>query len=329
MRFWKQIAVVLGMFVLLVLPQPAQGTDIPIFPTGPVFQLNGLVWGTSTQPGFNNNYFFTPISVSENVCVFVYNNNTTSAHTFTSTIAATGNPRSITPSDNTWNLSANFPSLVAGSAPSQAAGFGASVSGSSQVAIELSLSSTQAGSPDTANIVIVQSVSSCLPGNNFSGSAQQAVNASPPILAISDNLGQAFDANSGVVTNPVILQDIVNVNVATGSHAIYFDKVIISCSAACVVNLSSTTTAGSTCSNTGLQSIRTGAGGSSAATATQTCTVHPNTASVTPVNIGANVPFIFDLSGFISVPGTTSGFEVQMQTALTGTISASLFWHEK
>jgi hypothetical protein len=166
-RRLNRIGVVLGIFAgFLLTSTVVKATDIPIFPTGPVYRLTNLVWGTSTQPGFNNNYFFTPLNPSESVCVYVYNNNTTSAHSFVITISSNGNPANTTPSDPTWfvyPLQAN-PTVAAG--PSPPATFGAQANAAALVSINLSASTTQAGSPETANITIVQTQGLCPSNNN-------------------------------------------------------------------------------------------------------------------------------------------------------------------
>lgn len=331
MRFWKQLAVALGMFVILALPLPVQGTDIPIFPTGPVFKITpALVWGTATQPGFNNNYFFTPININESVCVFVYNNNTTNPHAFTAAIQVSGDPSSSGPSTGTWQSAANSANLSAAIAPGLPAGIGASVTGASQVSINFSASSTQAGAPDTANVTIIQTQGNCFAGNQFIGSAPQTISAISPMQAISDGLSQSFTSSS-FVTNPGIGANSLTLNANNGSRTLYVDSVLISCSAACSVQVITNSTAGTTCTSNGALNQKVGSTVASTAITNFSCTGAPATIGVylTVLFIPASGNIVLDLRGMIIPSGTTNGVSIVMQAALTGTINTIFRWYEK
>src|SRR5882762_10498585 len=99
MRRWKLIAT--ALLSMILSPHFVCATDIPVTPTGPVFTVPSLIWGQSGPNGVNNNFFFTPLSLNENVCVYIYNNNPTNTHTVNLNIIVTGNPTA-KPSDGTW-----------------------------------------------------------------------------------------------------------------------------------------------------------------------------------------------------------------------------------
>jgi hypothetical protein len=161
----RKLKILAALFAILSVPSLSHGTDIPINPTGTTFLLQPtLAWGQAGAQGFNNNYFFVPIVANENVCVYVFNNNPTNAHTFSGVIKVNGNPNNTTPSDATWQGLGTVTSTVSAS-PSAPAIFGNLVSGTALVSINFSGSTTQAGSPDTATIVIIQSSGPCLSNN--------------------------------------------------------------------------------------------------------------------------------------------------------------------
>lgn len=327
----------IGMFIAamgLLFSPIAMATDVPIFPTGQVFVLRNLVWGTSTSPGFNNNFFFTPIFVSESVCVYVKNNNTTNPHSFTASISVTPDPTNTTPSDGTWQVGASI-GLNAPSAPGQSAGIGVSISGTSQVSINLSNSATQAGSPDTANVTIIQTTGSCFSGNQFTASQPQTVSSTPAIQVISDGLSQAYEASGGAV-NPVINQVIIGATPNNNPNkSFYFDKVIISASAAATVSIFLDTSIGTCATATPTNINMTGTSPSgvvpSAGVAFLNTACGPARWSngAIGVQLGAGQSITIDLKGLIASRGTQNGIDVEMAAALTGNISATLFWYEK
>ncbi len=309
-------------------------TDIPVFPTGPVFQLNNLVWGQSGPIGFNNNFFFTPLNQNESVCVFVYNNNTTSAHGFSMSIAVTGNPSSTKPSDGTWQnvASTGGSQIIAPPSPGSGGGIGTSVSGASQISIGFTNSSTQAGSPETANITISQTQGTCPSGANLSGGNTSSVIATVPIAGFSESLGQAYMASSGVITNPASAANIIHVTTAAEtSRTLYFYKTSVVCSATCSIALAVTTTTGTTCTAVSIPAMRLTATVTSVATANQLCGTIPGSIQFFNITLSAGVPYDFDDTGFIIPPNGTgaSGLEVIVTTGFTGTISSVMRWYEK
>jgi len=324
---------ILGALLALSVPLITRGTDNPIFPTGQVFVLRGLTWGTSTTPGFNNNFFFTPIFVSESVCVYVKNNNTTNPHTFTASISVTPDPLNSTPSDGTWQVGASV-GLNAPTSPGQSAGIGVSISGTSQVSINFSASATQAGSPDTANVTIIQTTGTCFSGNQFTTSSPQIVSSVPAIQVISEGLSQSYEFSLSV-TNPASGQVIAGATPdGNANKSMYFDKVIISVSAAAVFNIFLDVSRGicgsSTPTNLNMTSgSPSGVVPSAGVGFAGVCNPARWSNGPIQVQLGAGQSITIDLKGLIANRGTTNGIDVEMGAALTGTASASLFWYEK
>jgi hypothetical protein len=324
----RLIEICLGILLAVSVPQITRGTDIPIFPTGPVFQLKGLVWGNAGPQGFNNNFFFTPSAVNESVCVYVKNNNTSNPHTFVASITINADANNVTPSDGTWqNIAAS--SLTAATSPGVTAGIGASVSGVAQVSINFSTSSVQAGSPETAAVSIVQTANgNCASGNNFVGSAPNTVAATIPLQAVSDGLSQGF-VSAATLTNPVGNSLVIHINDNNTPKSLYFDKVILSCTAACTFTVASTTNLGSTCSAAPAVNMKISSSVAAVALGQSACTGLPTSFGSFQVDLAANTPFVFDLRGFISPSLTTTGLDVICALAVTGNVRASLFWYEK
>jgi hypothetical protein len=320
----------LGTLALLLLsPILVSATDVNIFPTGPIYKITpALVWGTSTQPGFNNNYFFTPLAINESVCVFVYNNNTTSAHTFTAAIQVTGDPASIGPSTGTWQSAANTSGLSAPVSPGFPAGLGASVTGAAQVSVNFSASSTQTGSPDTANVVIVQTSGNCFSGNQFIGSAPQSVSLVPIIQTVSDGLSQGFLATSNATGAGAAISLLGVNNSVSSTKSLYYDRVLISCAAACSGNVNAVSTFGTGGVVVTPLNLRMGSSVTSSSQSSSSQTAPGATISgIFGFQIGAGQSLTVDLRGLIAPSATTNG--VSMSVIITGNVSTTFFWYEK
>lgn len=159
------------LFVLFVLALSLFG---PCFAPGQVIDIptpaqssayidlgRGLSWGASGLGGVNNNFIFSPLTPDTGFCVYVHNNNPTSAHTFTGTIFATGDQRvvSLINDPTAWLPIFNTPqfTVAAGSTITQyVTSFGAA-----QIAISISGGTSQAGSPDTLDFFLVQNEHGC------------------------------------------------------------------------------------------------------------------------------------------------------------------------
>jgi hypothetical protein len=147
-------------------------TDLNL--NGGSFYVNmakGVAWGST----FNRTYVLSPNSPNTSVCVYVINNNPTSAHSFTLNIFQAGDPSLPDYSNNTARYSSvtvlgNFSPL---SASSQGSAF-AQTTGAAKIAFQFAGSSTQAGNPDTADLFLVQT------SNGTCGSASAAIPVQGP-----------------------------------------------------------------------------------------------------------------------------------------------------
>jgi hypothetical protein len=334
MRKRNTVTALLVLAFVSLFAARTQAADYAINPTGTSFQLNSLVWGTSGSNGFNNNYYFSPLYGNGSVCVSVENNNPTNGHTFTVSIVITSDATENSPSDGTWQIVAQSQGLNAPISPGILAGLGANISGAIQVSINFSASSTLAGSPDTADIHIIQTQGNCTSGNNFIGNAAQSIAAMQPVLAISDGLSQAFEATSRT-SNPVSTTNLLHVNVNNGAHTLYFTRVIITSTSASAVILTiqGTSTLGTTCTGSTIGNQRISSPTTSTATANFVCTTIPLALSFSTIDIAVppNGTATVDLTGFIATAATLNGLEVSNSTGagLTGNFSCHMFWYEK
>lgn len=331
LKWGARIAPLLPLFVALFLAPQSRADNNQIFPTGQVYQLNNLIWGTTgTAFGFNNNFYFAPLNLNESVCIFVYNNNPTSSHTFTASIVLTANPNEKTPSDGSWNSAANGVGLTAATFPNSAGGIGGLVSGAAQVSVNFSAATTQTGSPDTANVVIIQTTGNCFNGQNMLGSSLSSVSAVPPIQSISESLSQSYAATNIQFVNPGVNAAVVHVNSNNGARTLFFDKAVFSCSAACTVEIVATTTTGTTCTVLGGTPLKQPLVINSTALANSACTTNPTVGvQYYTLDVAANTPTVLDLKGLIIQPQTTNGLELSVAVALTGTMRGSIYWYEK
>lgn len=326
----KRLKLILGLLIALS-PIPVHATDNNIFPTGPVFRLTNLTWGVTGPGGINNNFFFTPLNLNESVCVYVKNNNTTNAHPFTASIVITSDPSNITPSDGTWQAAASSSGINAAISPGLPGGIGAAVSGVSQVSINISASGTLAGSPETANVTIIQTTGNCFAGNQFIGSAPQIVSAALPLQTISDGLSQSFFTTLGV-TNPGSVSNLLYVTANNGARTIYFDRVVVMATAATTIGVNAGLSLGTTCTGGTVQNQKIGSTVTSTVavgTGSGCTAVSANAIFFNGLPLQANIPFVFDLKGLIAPAGTPSGFQITNLTALTGNLSAVIYWYEK
>jgi hypothetical protein len=141
----------------------------------------GLNWGGSGPNTIGQSFIFNPLDPNQGFCVFVFNNNTTSSHSFTLTVAQTGDPSVRTYFGNTqrWTNVATQSSFPFTVPANSLAGINYKTTASAAIVISFSGNSTQAGSPDTADVFTVQTnQSSCgsLPVNSVQGPFQQGAN---------------------------------------------------------------------------------------------------------------------------------------------------------
>lgn len=135
---------------------PAQTPDLILNPGSSYVDIGrGIPWGTP----FNRTYVIVPNSPNASVCVYVVNNNPTNSHTFTTTTFQTADSQAADFSNNQGRYN-SVPLLMPASvgASSMVSGFTQSTA-AAKVAIQFSASAAAGGSPDTADVFLVQTTS--------------------------------------------------------------------------------------------------------------------------------------------------------------------------
>jgi hypothetical protein len=176
LRSWLAIAWILFLVPLLARAQQ----DIQVIGgTNPYIQIGrGLSWGGIGIGNLNNNFIFHPIDPNEGFCLFLGNNNPSSAHSVTVAVSQSGDP-SLNQFNGVQGQWFNVPTVTAfpTSVPANTVvGINYKTTASATIAVSFSGATTQAGSPDTVNVFAVQTnQSSCgnLPVNSVQGPFQQ------------------------------------------------------------------------------------------------------------------------------------------------------------
>ena len=130
----------------------------------------GGAWGTSDV---NRVFIFSPLDADQSMCIFIANNNPTNSHTITLSVFQTGDTQVADYSNNTGRWIAD---TIQGTISPVAAGSMNSAfvhsNAAARVALAFSGSAAAGGSPDTADIFLVQTnATSCGPvqsGNSIS-----------------------------------------------------------------------------------------------------------------------------------------------------------------
>ena len=327
-----RLAVLLATLLFCFAVPQSHASDISINPVGPVFPISPLLtWGVAGPGGFNNNFYFSPLNASESVCVYVYNKNTTSSHTFATKILVSANPGNTTPSDGTWNQAAVWTNMNAPVSPGVAANISASVSGAALVAVSFSGSSTQSGSPETAQVVITQTSGTCFSGQNTSGANTSPVNATKPIQVYSDSLSQSYEV-AQLVGSPA-MNAVINAVYCgnTCTKSAYFDKVVItnSSTTASYVYLQNIITTPTGCGSLTPSNLKSLSGNTSSMSAGSACTGGGSAASQVYILVPANEEVVFDMAGYIVPANSLGGIDLITPTAVTGTVTSNFFWYEK
>lgn len=138
----------------------------------------GLIWGSQGLGTVGQNFIFNPLDPNQGFCVFIFNNNPSSAHSFTLTVAQTGDPavRSYQGNTQRWTnvpTTTVFPTSVPANS---LIGINYKTTASAGIVISFTGNTTQAGSPDSADIFTVQTnQSSCgsIASNAVQGTVQQ------------------------------------------------------------------------------------------------------------------------------------------------------------
>lgn len=149
-------------FLLLAIASIAQSqVDIKITTIGPYQNLaRGVAWGATGIGNTDNSYIWTPQTSASLACVYVANNNPSSSHSFTITLLTTGDPQNgvynsgTTAQKDKWRTLSTATSSVSANS---IAVFSFSSLAAAFAQVQISGTSTESSSPDTADIYIVQS----------------------------------------------------------------------------------------------------------------------------------------------------------------------------
>lgn len=190
--------------------------------TSPYLTLGrGLQWGGTGFGTIGQNFIFHPLDPNQGFCVFLFNNNPTSTHSITVTVAQTGDPSINTYQGNTqrWTTVATGLTFPQNIPANTLAGFNYKTTASAGIVISFLGNTSAAGSPDTVDAFTVQTnQNSCatIPANAVqgpynSGSVITAAGNNPVLIGgkniasgaadmwfTGNNHGQILDINSNI-----------------------------------------------------------------------------------------------------------------------------------
>lgn len=174
--------------LLLLIPALALGQTDNYISSGSVSPYltlgRGLAWGGSGLGTIGQNFIFAPLDPNQGFCVFIFNNNPSSTHTVSLTVAQTGDPSVKTYGNNTarWTNVATNTSFPVSINPNTLIGINYKTTASAGVTISFTGNTALGGSPDTADVFTVQTnQSSCgtLPTNAVQGPFQNTTVLTP------------------------------------------------------------------------------------------------------------------------------------------------------
>jgi hypothetical protein len=190
----------------LLQPAHAQNPDLVLNPGSSYVDIGrGIDWGTQ----FNRTYVIVPNSPNASVCIYVVNNNPTNAHTFSVSTFQAADSQVANFSSNTGRFN-SVPIVGMGAsvpAGSMVSGFTQSTA-AAKVAIKFTGAASQAGSPDSADVFLVQTTSgSCGSASSAlivqgTTAAGAAVIGNPLLIGGKDGSGLARFAQIGQYGNP-------------------------------------------------------------------------------------------------------------------------------
>lgn len=166
---------------------PGPGQTYAITPT--LDLTRGANWnGSGNVQTVNNSFVFTAVSTNTGTCLYIANNNTTSAHSYLLEVAVTQD------SKETRFLNSAHASRWRDVYPGFQSGINDTVlangtnsyyfptTGGAKVAVSITGASTAAGSPDTADIYLTQGSNGCAsPAMTQQGSVSGVISASVPL----------------------------------------------------------------------------------------------------------------------------------------------------
>lgn len=195
MKIFRSLLLVSLLSSVLSLFGFGQNVDINVPGTNNPYLnvVSNKTWGT-----LNANYILNPITTDSTVCVYIQNNNPSSSHTMTMALSSTGD-QSVTAFANNptpWVsvpiINVAFPVTINASSTSA---FFYKSQAAAKLALVITGASTQAGSPDTVNINVVQPSTS-----STCGAAPNAA----AVTAVFGATGEGNTVSSGV-NGPVLV----------------------------------------------------------------------------------------------------------------------------
>lgn len=144
---------ILAIVAALICPRSFAQQDQIVSGGGYYLTLaQNVAWNQLSQ-----NYIFTPLTPDDGVCLYIQNNNPTSAHSFTLQIKQTGDSSLTKFQGNSakWTAATVYNTPASVSAGAVVSLF-ASIQAAARVTVAISGTSSASGSPDTANIFGVQ-----------------------------------------------------------------------------------------------------------------------------------------------------------------------------
>lgn len=179
MLFWGGLALV-AVIVAFSCRAHAQ-SDVIVSGINPYQPLaRGIAWGNGAACnsgsfcGMNNNFIWTPPSPDSTVCVSITNNNPTNSHTVTFALSQALDPnvQFFTGFQGKWGAvplsNTTFPVTIAAGATTN---YFFRSSSAARLALQVSGSAAAGGSPDTADIVVVQPSTASFCGSSGTNAA--------------------------------------------------------------------------------------------------------------------------------------------------------------
>lgn len=168
------LLILFALFCILLVKYSAAADQYQNVYT-PFVAFRNIPWGNGAI-AVNNTFWFNSLAPEMGTCIVVYNNNPTNSHTYTLAVASASDPATggFTGFAKNWTavspvVSTTFPVTV--TALGNNAIFYATRS-SAFIAMTFSATATAAGSPDTANIIAVQSANSTSCANSLAQANQ-------------------------------------------------------------------------------------------------------------------------------------------------------------
>lgn len=115
-------------------------------------------WGATGGGNIQNNFIFQPLDPNQGFCLFIRNNNPTNAHNVTVQVSQTGDPSLLAFANVTgqWFTVPTTTSFPASVPANTTVGISYKTTASASIAVTITGTTAQAGTPDTANIFAVQ-----------------------------------------------------------------------------------------------------------------------------------------------------------------------------